>query len=1258
MAPDPASIGPYRVLGRLGEGAMGVVYRGQDPRNAEDVAIKTARAGESTAANLRSEMRALSRIEDPRIVHIIGYGDDGGAPWYAMEYLEGRTWQAFNKEMWASLQAVSAAPTNSTMNHEVYSAATLSGDGDLPALDIPGPHVPAPLGRRAQAGAGRLVEVLTLARKLCPPLAVLHGRGLVHRDLKPANVILRPSGDPVIMDLGVVSRFRGAVGRERIEVSGSLVGTLAYMAPEQARGLAVDARADLYSLGCMLYESVTGRVPISDTTLSSMLARVIADAPEPPSVLVEGVPPELENLILRLLEKDPRARIGFADDVAAVLDRLGAVDDRPATLSRPYLYRPELVGREAQVKALEGHIAAAAQGHGGLVFIGGESGVGKTFLASEAARIARTRRVGVVLGECQPAVVTDATVVETTGAPLHPFRSVLTSIADRARSGGETATRRLLGDRTLILAPFEPSLATLPGSGSWTPPTELPPELARARLFRALCDTLDAWLVVAGPVVLILDDLQWADDLSLAFLRSLPADWLGRRPLLILGTWRSGEADAALVSMLDAPGVSRIDLARLDATRVRAIVGDMLAMNAPPPTFIEAVSAWSEGNPFFVAEYLRMAAAEGFLQRRGGRWELAARAGAALPEPRSVQELVGRRLAALGEVARRTAQAAAVLGREFALPLLGALVELDADALADALRELEERQVVEAVTADRYRFVHDKLREASYARIDAAQRHLWHARAARALEADALAGRATGVARTLASHWREAGEPARAMDPLERAGAEALRNFSNPEAIACFQELKEINSQLPQAVGPLRMARWDRALADACLDQGDQAAGQQYVDHALTALGYTGLPRSPAAQVLAVLGQVLVRVAQHGLPTLFAEQRPDRRSVLVDAAHLYNRLLEPKMLNNEPLLGAYCGLRNLNLADRTAPSPAMARGYGMMAAIVANSPLKRLALRWADRSVEVADRLDSPATLTYALHRGAVAYVVVGDWAEATRRFERALTLSEGHGDRRRWEESIVARAICHLARGRFAPCAEDAFAALASATARGDMQTTAWSRALLLEALARLGRDDELAEIEAETLSDRAPLGDAERTWLQSAIAIARLQRGDLVGAGVAAGAALAIVARSPPVGYFMGTPIASLTETCVRLWELAARDGGPDVAGARARALQTRDVLVGLGRMLSFLEPFTLTWQGSVDWQEGRAARARRRWQQAAAAATRLNMWQAEGQALLELGRHAEGEARRAPLEAASTLFGQSGSVRDERRARDAGR
>src|SRR5690606_39229389 len=139
-----------------------------------------------------------------------------------------------------------------------------------------------------------------IVRTLCGPLAFVHGEGLVHRDLKPENVVISENGAPVLVDFGLAVRVAGAdPGREVVDIAGRALGTPAYMAPEQIRGELVDARADLYALGCMLYECVTGAVPFEGAP-GQVLRMHLEQQPPPPSVYVDGLPPALDALVLRL----------------------------------------------------------------------------------------------------------------------------------------------------------------------------------------------------------------------------------------------------------------------------------------------------------------------------------------------------------------------------------------------------------------------------------------------------------------------------------------------------------------------------------------------------------------------------------------------------------------------------------------------------------------------------------------------------------------------------------------------------------------------------------------------------------------------------------------------------------------------------------------------------------------------------------------------------------------------------------------------
>jgi serine/threonine protein kinase len=202
------TIGPYRITGLIGSGGMGAVYRCVHPDRDTAVAIKTVPLPhESLLPAIRREIHALRKLRHPGIVRILDSGTNDGIPWYAMELLGQRSMADFRDELWAS-----------------------------------GP--PAP---------GRLREALTILRRLCEPLAYLHGEGMVHGDIKPENVLLGADRRPVLIDLGLLTAFGEHPSRDALDTRLHGAGSAAYMAPEQIEGEPVDARADLYAVGCVLY---------------------------------------------------------------------------------------------------------------------------------------------------------------------------------------------------------------------------------------------------------------------------------------------------------------------------------------------------------------------------------------------------------------------------------------------------------------------------------------------------------------------------------------------------------------------------------------------------------------------------------------------------------------------------------------------------------------------------------------------------------------------------------------------------------------------------------------------------------------------------------------------------------------------------------------------------------------------------------------------------------------------------------------------
>jgi hypothetical protein len=281
-APEFPDVPGYQILGRLGEGGTGVVYRARHLRLNRLVALKMLRTGHGSATEeqrFRAEAEALARLQHPNIVQIFDVGDFQGRPYCALEFVGG-------------------------------------GSLDLRLRDA----------ALAPAAAARLVA--DLARVV----QAVHGLGLIHRDLKPANILLTANGVPKIADFGL-AKFLDDPSRAATHL-GNVLGTPNYMAPEQAAGLGVRATTamDIYGLGAILYECLTGRPPFQAATLAETLGQVRTQEPEPIRHVQPGVPRDLEAICLKCMRKEPRHRYSSAQALADDLQHF--LDGKP-THARP-----------------------------------------------------------------------------------------------------------------------------------------------------------------------------------------------------------------------------------------------------------------------------------------------------------------------------------------------------------------------------------------------------------------------------------------------------------------------------------------------------------------------------------------------------------------------------------------------------------------------------------------------------------------------------------------------------------------------------------------------------------------------------------------------------------------------------------------------------------------------------------------------------------------------------------------------------------
>ncbi|HJN76030.1 MAG TPA: protein kinase [Myxococcota bacterium] len=325
LGPPPgtgATVGPYRLLDKVGQGGLATVYRACGLEG-EIVALKVMNPEKTTEEQVKRierEFKAMRRADSPYVVEVITSGEHEGYPWLALEFVEGDTL-----------------------------------DGAIRGiLEHPAPE--------------RWDEVERLLRGLLQALAHIHGMGMVHRDLKPSNVMVTRDGLPKLTDFGSVKAPDAFT--TNLTMAGHLVGTVAFMAPEQITEDRIDHRADLYALGATLYVMLTGRRAVEADSIAGYLAKHLMEDPRPPAEVDSLVPVKLSRICMRLMKKDPEQRFPSAE---AVIEALDAPDE---------VQRIALQGREAALRQVELQLAGLRRGEGRAVALIGRPGSGRSAMLS------------------------------------------------------------------------------------------------------------------------------------------------------------------------------------------------------------------------------------------------------------------------------------------------------------------------------------------------------------------------------------------------------------------------------------------------------------------------------------------------------------------------------------------------------------------------------------------------------------------------------------------------------------------------------------------------------------------------------------------------------------------------------------------------------------------------------------------------------------------------------------------------------------
>jgi len=692
----------YQIQAHLGAGGMGEVYRVLDLEQDRECALKIL----NTMVDLKSvyrrfhrEFQVLNRFQHLRLVRTYTWGFAEERPYFTMEYLPGKTLEKI-------------------------------------------------IADRALLGRFRTSYFFALMQQIVEGLAYIHAQGAVHRDLKPSNImVLETEGgiETTILDLGL-AKFRH-LHSASITQTGATIGTAEYMSPEQGKGLWVDHRSDLYSLGVILYEMLLGAPPFSGQNPVSVILKHIRESPPP---MVEA-PDQTQQIVLKLLAKEPVDRYQSAEEVVQALNGVASSgfvlpDDEQRDVHRKVM-RPQFVGRESEMKTLRAMLRDVQAGEQRVVLISGEAGVGKSRLAEE------------LLGD----------------ALIHDFLCL--------KGAGREEGGQIYG--ALIDAFQRVKTTNLVG--------RVPDSLESDKF-----SVMERWLQLLKrlrqkqPIVLCLEDIQWLDELSLEFLQYVLRD-PEPCPFLLCLTCQGSNRESIpnevenFIHSNELAEAIQIQLEDLPREEVGYLAASMLGERSIPPDALQTLFRETGGQPLFVVEAVRtLVNADVVRQNVSGDWQWGEFPETLLSD--DISEVLYRRITALSAVQRQVMEYACVFLNDFSFELLASIWLGDELELLEILEGLiDEGLLITYGDEERYRFSQGLYRRAIYDRMQDVRRRLLHREIGNVLEESEDAEE---LMEELTDHFAAAGEQNKAVNYMRLSGKKALAKHAYRQARMRFKAVQ------------------------------------------------------------------------------------------------------------------------------------------------------------------------------------------------------------------------------------------------------------------------------------------------------------------------------------------------------------------------------------------------------------------------------------------------------------------------------------
>ncbi len=702
----------YKVLKKLGEGGMGSVFQVEDNLSKDIVAFKilSKQIADSpeTLLQFKQEFRVMNKLKHPNTVNVFDYGImPDKSPYLTMEVVPG-------KEL-----------------------------SEIKGLDYK--------------------EICRILIQICQALSFIHSRLLVHCDIKPQNIRIKGDGTIKVMDFGLMNQMG-------LRSNGQITGTVDYLPPEIPTGGIINASSDLYSVGVMAYEMVTGKLPFTGETVLEVIRAHINTQVTPPSEFKNDLPEKFEKIILKLLEKNQQDRYKTASEVIADLTGIIGEEVLAETLEqkRSYLSSSVLVGRGKELKILEASLENVSKSNGKSVFIAAPAGVGKSRLVQEFKLHVQLAEHPFLTGHC-----------------FEQGMSAYKPVADALRQVIPLTTREELEKYGNILIKLFPELK----EKGFEPLENLQGIAEKLRLF----DTVTAWLSgvsIREELVVFIDDLHWIDQASIDLLNTCIRD-LHKAKIMFMGTFRDDEVPPGhpLWQTLEEELTTLVKLEPFTTEDIASLIKAMFGSVELKMDFVEHVKNATGGNAFFISEVMRYLVEEGILQIRFGTWFLPTDY-TSWELPTSIEATVNRRLNTLSPKAMELIRLAAVAGRKLRLSLFKAVSGWDEEEIFVSIDELIERQFLNRFEHE-YLFPHDRVRETLYSSLGEENRKNLHQKVAETIENENME-QLVNISGELAYHFSRSFDLKRAIKYLLMAG------FSSPVRMESSQLLKQATDFLEQ----------------------------------------------------------------------------------------------------------------------------------------------------------------------------------------------------------------------------------------------------------------------------------------------------------------------------------------------------------------------------------------------------------------------------------------------------------------------------